>query len=105
MYNPADSLETQLIVLNFRRIQILNGRMYYSPNSVRTVEEPSVGAETENPFVPPPTVTKFGIKRNLMQLDVSTYTKPRWWSPLFDKLLVSARGGAYCGHISTSSPL
>ncbi len=64
----------------FRRIQILNGRVYYSPNSTRTVEEPPVHPPTENPFVPPPSLTKNGVKRNIMQLDIATYIKPAWWT-------------------------
>ncbi|KJA26032.1 hypothetical protein HYPSUDRAFT_107106, partial [Hypholoma sublateritium FD-334 SS-4] len=52
----------------------------YSPNSLRTVEEPPVHIPTENPFVPPLVNTQSGLKRNAMQLDVTSYLSPRWWT-------------------------
>ncbi len=47
---------------------------------MRTVEEPPVRLSTENPFVPPPTHTRHGVKRNIMDLDIAAYIKPQWWS-------------------------
>ena len=80
----------------FRRIQILNGRVYYSPNSTRTVEEPPVHPPTENPFVPPPSLTKFGVKRNIMQLDITTYIKPRWWTLAWGWIAFMPHEPNYC---------
>ncbi|KJA13949.1 hypothetical protein HYPSUDRAFT_150974, partial [Hypholoma sublateritium FD-334 SS-4] len=53
---------------SFGRVQILSGRVYYSPNSSRVVQEPAVDRFGENPF------------RNAMDLDISNYMNPRWWS-------------------------
>ncbi len=47
---------------------------------MRTVEEPVVRLSTENPFVPPPSHTQVGIKRNIWELDIATYIPPQWWS-------------------------
>ncbi|KJA21984.1 hypothetical protein HYPSUDRAFT_202479 [Hypholoma sublateritium FD-334 SS-4] len=62
---------------NHGRVQILNGRLYYSPNSYRTVEEPALEVPGENPFVP---YSPTSSRRNVMDVDLRNYLRPRWWT-------------------------
>ncbi|KJA13375.1 hypothetical protein HYPSUDRAFT_151668, partial [Hypholoma sublateritium FD-334 SS-4] len=58
-------------------VQILNGRIYYSPNSCRFVEEPPFRSSVENPFVP---FSDASSPRNIMDLDIRDYMCPQWWT-------------------------
>ena len=65
----------------YGRIQILDGRLFFSPNCSRTVD------------LPPPPRDQNGCERNIFlpsykpngrwnyfELDIANYTIPRWWS-------------------------
>ena len=55
----------------------MNGRIYYSPNSCRAVEEPVVNRSGENPFIP---FSETSTRRNVMDLDIRKYMRPQWWT-------------------------
>ena len=77
------------------RAQMINGDIFYSPNSKRTVVP--LEENTTNPFLPD---TPFGQRPNYWAIDTSTYEQPRWhstawgWIAFYDKAV-----------LSTSSPL
>lgn len=66
------------------RVQVLNGRIFFSPNCDRTVEHPppirdEKGGEP-NPFLPS---RQPNGHRNYFELDTAKYTNPRWWTLAF----------------------
>lgn len=75
-------------------MQILDGRIIYSPNSTRTVQIPSRLPDTQNPFFPSsvPGTTKL----NYWKLDASVYERPQWyhikfgWVCFYDKNVLSS---------------
>ena len=57
------------------RVQLINGDIFYSPNSKRTVVP--LDEVSTNPFLPD---TPFGRRPNYWTIDTSTYEQPRWHS-------------------------
>lgn len=66
------------------RVQILKGRLFYSPNCSRTVDHPPPTRDQEggepNPFLP--SIQPNG-RRNYFELDIAKYNSPRWWTLAF----------------------
>jgi hypothetical protein len=58
------------------RVQILEGDLYYSPNSTKTVQLPAPHREGSNPFSA--SCLPDG-KRSLWQIDTSVFDQPQWW--------------------------
>jgi hypothetical protein len=66
------------------RVQILGGRLFFSPNCSRTVALPPPARDKNNcehniflPSLQP------GVRSNYFELDIATYAIPRWWSLIF----------------------
>ena len=65
-------------------VQVLNGRVFFSPNCSRTVEHPlpiqdENGGEP-NPLLPNP---QSNGRFNYFDLDIKQYARPRWWTKAF----------------------
>jgi hypothetical protein len=89
--NLTDPLTTEIFLIMDKkngRVQILEGRLFFSPNCSRTVDHPPPirdenGGEP-NPFLPN---FRFNGHRklapNYFELDITKYASPRWWTPAF----------------------
>ena len=85
---------------NNGRVQVLNGRVFYSPNCRRTVDHPPPirderGGEP-NPFLPG---SQTGGRRNFFELDITKYTSPRWWTLAFGWISFFPLTSSLCGPI------
>lgn len=82
------------------RVQILKGRLFYSPNCSRTVEHPPPirdenGGEP-NPFLPR---HQSNARRNYFDLDITKYATPRWWTLAFGWISFFPLTPSLCGPI------
>ena len=82
------------------RVQILNGRLFYSPNCSRTVDHPppirdETGGEP-NPFLPS---HQPNGRRNYFELDITKYASPRWWTLAFCWISFFPLSLSFCGPI------
>jgi hypothetical protein len=82
------------------RVQVLNGRVFFSPNCDRTVGHPppiqhEEGGES-NPFLPSP---QQNGRRNYFELDITKYANPRWWTPAFGWIAFFPLMPSFCGQI------
>ena len=82
------------------RVQVLNGRVFFSPNCSRTVEyPPPIRDETggkPNPFLPS---HQQNGRRNYFELDITKYASPRWWTPAFGWISFFPLTPSFCGPI------
>jgi hypothetical protein len=81
------------------RVQILNGRLFYSPNCSRTVDHPPpIRDERDgepNPFLP----SISNRRRNYFELDITKYASPRWWTLAFGWISFFPLTPSLCGPI------
>jgi hypothetical protein len=82
------------------RVQILNGRIFFSPNCSRTVDHPPPirderGGEP-NPFLPS---HQSNGRRNYFELDTTQYASPRWWTLAFGWIAFFPLTPSLCGPI------
>jgi hypothetical protein len=71
------------------RVQILDGRLFFSPNCSHTVDHPpSIRDENggePNPFFPNFRFNgRHKLAPNYFDLDTTKYASPRWWTSAFD---------------------
>jgi hypothetical protein len=82
------------------RVQVLNGRVFFSPNCSRTVVHPPPIRDERgsqlNPFLP--TIQQNG-RRNYFELDIAKYASPRWWTPAFGWISFFPLTPSFCGPI------
>jgi hypothetical protein len=82
------------------RVQILKGRLFFSPNCSRTVDLPPPirderGGEL-NPFLPN---HQSNGRRNYFELDITKYASPRWWTLAFGWISFFPLTPSLCGPI------
>ena len=82
------------------RVQILKGRLFFSPNCSRTVDHPppirDEGGGDPNPFLPS---HQSNGRRNYFELDTTKYATPRWWTPAFGWISFFPLTPSLCGPI------
>ena len=82
------------------RVQMLNGRLFYSPNCSRTVDHPppirDEGGGESNPFLPS---HQPNGRRNYFELDITRYARPRWWTLAFGWISFFPLTPSLCGPI------
>lgn len=82
------------------RVQILKGRLFYSPNCSRTVDHPlpirDEGGGEPNPFLPS---NQSNGRCNYFELDITKYASPRWWTLPFSWISFFPLMPSLCGPI------